>query len=296
VWKKNTVELLTTRHRDPEFVFITESRAAEYNNAFRGRYPEAQDIEKVDFDKAFAFYKNRFADVSDYTFVIVGDVDLAKLEPLVATYLASLPGKGRKDKERDVGLRKVPGVVKKTWKLGTEPKAQVTIELHGDETWTRDKERDMAILSEVVGMRLREILREDLGGTYSVSAGGAIVRAPHQERSFTISFGCAPDAVDRLISATFEEIKRLQKEGIPGDYLDKVKAQTLRARETEQRTNGYWIEWLERSYRFGDDPTLVLDPSGIIARMTSDNVKAAAKRFLDAKTYFQWVMVPAATK
>jgi hypothetical protein len=33
----------------------------------------------------------------------------------------------------------------------------------------------------------------------------------------------------------------------------------------------------------------------MIARMTSDNVKAAAKRFLDQKQYYQAVLLPAAT-
>jgi hypothetical protein len=31
----------------------------------------------------------------------------------------------------------------------------------------------------------------------------------------------------------------------------------------------------------------------MIARMTSDNVKAAAKRYLDAKQYFEPILLPA---
>ena len=63
--------------------------------------------------------------------------------------------------------------------------------------------------------------------------------------------------------------------------LAKVKETFLRARETELRNNEFWMDWLAKSYRYGDDPTLVLDTAPILARMTSDNVKAAAKRYLD---------------
>jgi zinc protease len=242
-----------------------------------------------------AFYQDRFGDVSDFTFVIVGAVDLAKLKPLVEAYLASLPGKGRKEKEKDVGARRVGGVVKQTWKLGIDQdKARVRVLFHGDEAWSRDKERDMFALDQVLSMRLREILREDLGGVYGVGAGGDISRGVRQERSFTIEFGCAPDAVDKLVKAAFDEIDVIAKQGIGATYLDKVKQTFIRDRETAMRTNRFWVDWLARSARYGDDPTIILDSKALLARITSDNVKAAAAKYLDKKKYFQAVMLPAA--
>ena len=85
-----------------------------------------------DIANAKGFTKERFGDASDFTFVIVGSVELDKLKPLVETYLASLPGKHRVEKEKDLGIRKLAGVVKKEWKLGQEPKARVQIDFHAD--------------------------------------------------------------------------------------------------------------------------------------------------------------------
>ena len=294
VWKQNFTEQLTNFMRSPQFKFSREVATALYKNQLRRKPLDPADIAKVDLDKAFAFYQDRFGDVSDFTFVIVGAVDLAKLKPLVETYLASLPGKARHEKEKDLKIRKVGGVVKTEFKLGTEPKAAVQLDFHGDEAWTRDKDRDMFILGQVLGLNLHDVLREEKGGVYGVRAGGSLARSPHQERSFTIQFGCAPDRVAELITATFDEIAKLEKDGVPQDHLDKVKEMFTRARETELRQNGFWVGWLVTSYRFGDDPTLVLDPSKMLARITSDNIKAAAKRYLDLKQYFQAVMLPAA--
>ena len=225
--------------------------------------------------------------------MIVGTVDLAKLRPLVETYLASLPAKGRHEKEQDRKIRKVAGVVKKEWKLGTEPKAAVEIDFHSEEPWTRDKDRDMYILGQVLSIRLREILREDKGGVYGVGVGGAISRAAHQERDFSISFGCDPLRITELINATFDEIAAIQKSGIGPDYLEKVKQTFSREREIQLRNNGFWIGWLSSAYTYGDDPALVLDPSKMIARMTSPNVEAAARRYLDTKQFFEPVLLPA---
>ncbi|MGE0395519.1 MAG: M16 family metallopeptidase [Kofleriaceae bacterium] len=293
-WKQAVTEQLANQRRLPEAVFGIESQELLYKKHPRRTAPVPADIEKIDLDKAIAFYKDRFGDASDFTFVIVGSFDIAKIKPLVETYLASLPAKGRKEKEKDSGIRRAGGTIKKAWPLGSEPKAQVQLSFYGDEAWSRDKDRDMFILGQVLEMRLREVLREDMGGVYGVGAGGWISRRPRGERTFNIAFGCAPDAVDKLIKATVDEIAAVAKEGATTEQLEKIKAQFLRERETQLKTNGFWVGWLSGSYRFGDDPTLVNDPSKMIARMTSDNVKAAAKKYLAKTPFFQAVLMPAA--
>ncbi|MDQ3366692.1 MAG: insulinase family protein [Myxococcota bacterium] len=293
VWKQNTAEQLANQLRVPEVQYSIKSSEVMFKGNLRRKFPQPTDIEKINVDKALAFYKDRFGDASDFTFVIVGAVDVAKLKPLVETYLASLPAKGRKEKEKDPGIRRATGVVKKSWDLGSEPKARVSITFHGTEKWTRDHDRDMFILGQALATKLRETLREDLGGVYGVGASGYLARTAHQERTFTIQFGCDPARVDELIQAAQAVIAKVAKEGVEPEYLDKIKAAFTREREVQLRSNNFWSGWLASSYRFGDDPTLVLDPTKMTARMTTEHVKAAAKRFLDGKQYYQAVMVPA---
>jgi len=293
VWRQNLKEQLLNRLRDPEVQFQIQSQAVLYQGNARRKPVGPTDVDKLDPAKAFAFYKDRFGDVSDFTFVIVGAFDTAQLRPLVETYLASLPGKGRHEKQKDLHIRKARGVVKQAWMLGQEPKARVQVLFHAEEPWTRDKDRDMYILGQVLEIRLREILREDKGGVYGVGVGGAISRAPFQERNFSISFGCDPLRVTELINAAFDEIAQVQKAGIGDEYLEKVKQTFAREREVQLRNNGFWIGWLTSAYTYGDDPALVLDPSKMIARMTSANVQAAAKRYLDTKQFFEPILLPA---
>ena len=72
----------------------------------------------MNLDKSFAFYKDRFADASDFTFVIVGSFDLPTIKPLVERYLGSLPSLHRKETGRDVGIRPPTGVVEKEVRQG----------------------------------------------------------------------------------------------------------------------------------------------------------------------------------
>jgi zinc protease len=293
-WTTNTAELLKNQERSPEFMFARESQAAEYKNNIRRTIPKGDDIAKLDLDKALAFYKDRFGDVSDFTFVIVGEFDMAKLKPMVETYLASLPGKNRHEREKDLGIRKIPGVVKKTFNFGVEPKATVRVDIHADDAWSKDKERDAYVLGQLLQNRLREVLREDKGGVYGVGVQVTIDRSPHQERSVSVGFGCAPDRVDELVTAmngVIDEVVGGKTDKL-GDYIDKIKEMYTRQRETELRQDRFWLQRLERAYRYGDDPSDIADMTKTIARMTPELIKASAKHFLDRKQVFTAVRMP----
>ncbi len=292
VWKSNFKEQLTNALRSPEVRYARASQLALYKNNLRRKPPEPDEVDKLDLDKELAFYKERFGDVSDFTFVIVGAVKLDELKPLVETYIASLPAKGRKEKEKDLKIRKVGGIVKKEFKLGSEPKASVQLDMHGLQKWTRNDERDMTILSQVLSMKLREVMREDMGGVYGVGARGRLTRSPSQERSFVIQFGCDPARVDELVKAALAGAEKLKKEDVDAETLDRVKQTFIRTRETDLRNNRFWLGWLASAYKYGDDPALVLDTKQVTDRMTPANVKAAAKKFLDTKQYYLSVMLP----
>jgi zinc protease len=292
VWKANASQMRDNMLRTPEVSFALDAQDAVWKHQLRRRSLRAADVQAVDLDKALAFYRQRFGDASDFTFVIVGAVKLDALRPLVETYLASLPAHGRKEKERDLGLRRVAGVFRKEWKRGQEPKAQVSMQFHAEEPWSRDKSRDIAILDQVLTIRLREVLREDLGGVYGVGVGGAFTRSPHPEHVFDIHFGCDPKRVEELKKATHDVIAELQHDGASEAVLEKVRAAYQRQHELDQRSNVHWARQLSGAYRYGDDPTIGVDPAPMLARMTSPLVKASAKHYLDGKQYIELVLRP----
>lgn len=292
VAKAQFVQVLTTAEHNPEYQFAKRSTDALWHDDMRHKQTEAADLEKLDAQRALAIYRDRFGNAGDWLFVIVGAVDLPTLRPLVEQYLGGLPATKRKEIEKDRKVRKVPGVVKKSWQIGQAPKARVQLDFHGDQAWTRDNDRDMHNLVQVLNLRLREVLREDKGGVYGVQVTGKIQRSPHAERSIGISFGCDPLRTEELIAATLAEIETIKQQGIAEDYLAKVRATWLRGREKELRTNRFWVGWLLTSYFYGDDATIALDANKMAERATSANVKAAAQKYLDKKQYFQAVLLP----
>jgi zinc protease len=279
-WRARETEAVKNRRLSPEGTFQEDLLLFSTQNHKRRQPVTPEMLAKVDLDKAFAFYKDRFADASGFTFVLVGTLDLDRTKKLAETYLGSLPATNKKEMWKDPKVTRPSGIAKKAVVKGSEPKSSVVLTFHGPETWSRDTDNDMRMLGEVLRMRLREILREDMGGVYGVGASGSISRRPKQEYTFTVSFGCAPDNVEKLEKAAFDEIKAIQTNGIGADYITKVKELRKRAYETSLKENGFWIRELERTYIYADDPKVILDFEAMTNKVSSDRVKAAAKKYL----------------
>jgi zinc protease len=295
-WRTREIENVKNRKLSPEATFIDELLVFSTQNHPRRRPTTPEIVEKIDLEKALGIYKDRFLDAGDFTFLFVGNIDVEKLKPLVEAYLATLPTKKRKETWRDVKVFPPGGVKTKTIEKGSEPKSLVTMTFHGTEKWTRETENDMRMLSEGLRFRLRQVLREDMGGVYGVQVSGSISRRPRQEYRFNVSFGCSPDNVDKLKQAVFDEIKAMQQSGITDDYIGKIKEARRRAHETSLKENGFWLRELERYYTYGDDPRLIPDITAMTEKVSSDKIKAAAKKYLSMKQYMLGVLKPEAPK
>jgi zinc protease len=291
-WKQDQLDWVRNRTLMPEVMFGDEMTAVQTNKHLRRLPATTAMIESVNHDKALAIYKERFADAAGFTFLFVGNIDPGKLLPLVETYLGSLPSKGRKETWKDIKIKYPTAKVTKEIKAGTEPKSFVSLTMGSLEKWTLDGERDARILSMVLRIRMREVLREDMGGVYGVSIGAWVSREPIQRKSLRVYFGCNPENVEKLRTAVFDELTKIAKDGIEPKYLEKVTEQLRRQHEVDLKENSWWLSELSDAYYYGDDIKVAQDVDAVAKRVTSDNIKASAKRFFDPKRYVLGVMRP----
>src|SRR5436305_15289182 len=115
--------ILANHRAVPEFAFSKALMSARYQDHPRRRLLTPEMIDEWNLDKSMAFYKDRFADASDFTFVFVGSFDPATIKPLVEKYLGSLPSIRRQQSWKDVGARPPPDVVVKKVEKGVHTKS-----------------------------------------------------------------------------------------------------------------------------------------------------------------------------
>jgi zinc protease len=292
-YREQLREQLTRRQAQPEAVFADRWLEVYYRNHLRRRTPDPGVAERISLDTMYRIYRERFADLSDSTFVLVGRLDNQGLRPLVEQYLATLPTRRRKESFRDVGVHPIGGVHRFTVSRGEEPKSQVRMTFNGPARWSREAEHRTASLGEALSIRLREALREDLGGTYSVAVAGYLIRKPLQRYRSEIRFGCAPENADKLLDAVKAELALVKAKGPAAEIVEKVRTGQSRALEEALRTNGYWLGMLADHARHGTDVRLILEEKKLIDALDVRGLQDAARRSFAEERLVVGVLEPA---
>jgi zinc protease len=269
----------------PQFAFSKELQTTLYQNHPRRQIMTPDKIDAMSLDRSMAFYKDRFADASDFTFTFVGSFDLATMKPLVERYLGGLPSTHRQETWKDVGARPVTGVVKKTVEKGIEPRSDTVMVFTGPFEYNQMNRVTLVAMCDVLGNRLRESLREDLGGTYSVSANPNYMKVPREEYQVTINFGSSPVRVDELVQAVFKEIAAMQAEPPTPKQLGDVREILLRNLETASKTNSFLLTNISSRYQYGEDLSTLFNLADYYNKLTPEIIQDAARRYLNTNNY-----------
>lgn len=253
---------------------------------------KVKHLERIDADRCLDLYKDRFADPGNFTFIFVGNVDEEKLKLFSEKYIGSMPSEAREETWRDRSSEPHTGVVEEVVKKGMEPKGQVRLVFEGVHLEKKHSPQAIKALEKALSIRLREALREEKGGTYGVRVIATTKQVPNPVYTFTIGFGCAPENVDELVKATFDEIDKLKKRGALTSDLEKYKEATLSKREVDLKENRFWLNAIYQYHFKGGDKA---DMAGFEKRVRSvkpKQVKKAARYILDTENYLKLVLMP----
>jgi len=285
--------MLANRAVSPQAAFSDTITVTMAQHHPRARPISAETFDAIDIDRALAIYADRFADASDFTFIIVGDFDVDSIRPLVRQYLGGMPSLNREEAGRDIGIRPPTGVISKVVRAGSEPQSQTYISFTGPFEYSDSEDHLLSSLAELLENRLLEELREALGGTYSVgvSAGGG--RDEPATYSATIRFGSSPDRADELTAAVMTAIRDIQTEGPTAAEVEKVREAQRRSRELSLRQNGFWIGSISAAYEYGDDPRDILTQNELTEALTAQNIQDTARRYLRMDNYVRVTLLPA---
>jgi zinc protease len=289
--------MLSTLAANPQSAFGDTLGVTLSQYHFRSRPFSSEILSEVDLGTGLEFFKDRFSDFSDFTFYLVGAFEPNSIRSFVETYWASLPSSGRMETPRDDGKRTPMGVIKKEVYKGVEEQSQIALIFSGESDWSMAERRRLALLKDVVEKRLREVLREDLGGTYGVSVLSNFQDKPFESFQFSISFGCAPDRVEELISNVWANIRDLQSNPPSETHLKDAKEAISRAWETGLKENGYWLTALQFYMGREMDPERILvNPAVQVDEITGADIVDAANTFLNSDRYVQVVLYPESHK
>ncbi len=284
--------LLEQRDANPTQAYSDTLQAILTQYHPRTRPLTTERLSDIDLDTALAFYRDRFADASDFTFLLVGSFELDQVEPLVTTYLASLPDRDREEMWVDIGVGNPIGVIERDVFGGMEEKARTNIVFTGPFEWNRHNRHSLNSMAEVLRIRLREVIREEMSGSYGVRVGASRRLYPRPEYSVSISFQADPKRLHELSDAVFEVLRDVQANGPTADEIAKVQETQRRAVQEGEQENGYWSSQIEFVLQNGIGWRNLLDSAEVIDSLTAGAVQAAAQRYLRMGNYVQVSLYP----
>lgn len=288
-------EIMERIDQDPRSEFGRMVIDRKYD--FHPRRPNlsAAEFENIKLERAIHIYQERFANAADFDFVFVGNFSTDSLLALAKQYLATLPASEEQETWKDSGLRLFPGTIDTLVIKGQTPKAEVMLDWHSPFDYQDQVERyHFTALRRLLDIRLREQLREELGGVYGVRLSARFRARPDTFAFVSVRFNCEPDQVDTLISRIHQEMNAIAAGEIDPDNLSKIQNGQLKAYEEALRTNNFWLGQLVNRLDTGR-PFTGLYPGkyeALVEQLDSKILAEQARRYILAGYHFQFVLLP----
>ena len=293
--KRQLNAFVANRLDKPETVFADKLEEVNTSNHYTSRPMTVERVNAIDRAKMTSFYRQRFSNAADFTFFMVGAFKVEEALPLLARYVGGLPSTGTAASDfKDLAIAFPAANQTVKVEKGREPKSETVISFFADPPGTDPMEQERALAAaDVLEIALRDILREELGQTYTVSVDLAQGLPQRGGGHVEVSFGAAPENIEKMGARVIQEVQRFQKEGPSEDLVNRAKETARRNYETQLRQNDYWLRRFQAVQMWGQDPAMIAHRVERINTVTPANVQEAFKQYFPADRMTVVTLVPA---
>lgn len=289
-YKNRAKASLENMEANPSVTFSDSLKATIYNHHPRVIRMKADMIDQINDEKVMEMYMDRFKNAGDFTFILVGNIDVEKDKNLIAEYLGALPAIDRKETFKDNHMYLRQGEYTLEFEKEQEtPKATVFVLYNGKCKYNQKNEIMMSMFGQIMDLVYTEKVREEEGGTYGVSVGGQLMKYPKETAMMQIMFETAPEKKAKLMEIIFNEMEAMGKNGPSEENLNKVKEYMLKKYHENLKENGYWLRMIDNTLYTGVDMTK--DYEKVVNSITTKDIRDFAKQLLKQKNRTEVSMI-----
>ena len=284
--KRRLSSALENQAQNPGFVFNEKVEQVNTSNHYSAKALTAADVQALDLEAMQRFYRERFANAADFTYFIVGAFTVDEITPLLEQWVATLPSTGKKTSAfRDIGVRFPARTSNEEVRKGREPRGQTVISFFADTKLDELEMHRARAAASLLGIRLRDILREELGGTYGVSVSYDNSLPLPGYGAMTVQFGSDPANIEKLTGEVLKEVERLKAQGPTAEDVARVQELERRDLETATKQNAYWIGSLQTVHMLGWDPAGITRREERIQKLSPEVLHETFKKYFPADRY-----------
>ena len=277
---------------DPSTALNDTISKVVYNNHPRAVSLEAEDFDKISYQRILDIYKERYGDASDFTFTFVGNLNVDSIRPYIEQYLATLPANGRVDKPSPDALPKImKGKLENHFSREMQtPKSSVFQLYSGKSEYNLKNLLTASLLSQILDLVYTETIREAEGGSYGVYAGVSLSDFPKGQTTLQVFFDTDPEKWENMVRIVDEEIQRIATEGPKSEHLTKSRDNMLKRHNERLQENSYWLNVIDSYYFRGMDA--YTNYKETLESITADDIKKFMSDFISQGNCVEVVMGP----
>jgi zinc protease len=292
----NAKEMLKTTieksSRDPKYRFNKELMQFYFQHHPRVQFDTVESIKALDETEMLSLYQDRFSDLNNFHFTIIGDINSSQIKSLITRYLGDLPINDRNESFIDRHYDYLKGYQQFIRYYSHDNIATVSLLYRSRLTYTTRHAMALVMMHDILNIRLRNLIREEKSGVYGISAQGRISRELKNRAVSTIHFSCDPKRRLELMDAIKQQITLLKQKGVTAEEIASIQQKYLVSYKTNLKSNRYWLTKMMNSYKFHEPMQNILTVPERIQSITAAEIQEVA-RIIYGNDLLESVLLPA---
>ena len=281
-YKKKELERWENEKELPAYTLRKDFFKAFYEEHPRRFFKTGEILNQINLKDLQEIYQDRFGDVSNFSFIFVGDFDVLEFEDYAKKYIGSLPATFQKESFDDHGIR----LNKK--KVFVEFKEDNAVKSHQSRYYSRNfvnnpKNRQMcSILMDVLRELLKDEIREKDNLVYSISSNLVdISKYPEEVFTLSISYESNPKNVELINQKIDKVLEKISKGDLDLQVFKEKKLGLVERYKYNLNKNYYWTYAINEYLQNKEPIDNILDIENSINTITVQEVIDLAKKIFN---------------
>ena len=264
---------------------VAQFKAGEVvsGNNPRFAFPSEAELEAVSADRARALIADEFA-TAPIEIAVVGEFDVDQAIAAVASTFGSLPPRATQV-EVHAERRKAAFTNDRSERVLTHAGApdQALAQTYWPTTDDGDaqEEATLELLARVMRLEMTDTIREQLGASYSPSAGSSMSDIYDGYGTFSTSVIVEPSQADEVFGVVDQLADKLRSAPVDADTLDRARKPLLEQIAQARKNNGWWLGVADDAQLDAGRLDRIRTQEDRYHAVTPQMLQQAAQRYLD---------------
>lgn len=241
------------------------------------------EIDAMELSALEAILKDRFNNLSDFTFYFTGAVDEVDFKQLVTRYL----GCGKKAKRENWKICKtnpLKGDHTFVLEVGSDPKATVTYVVGAPFEMNINNTTLLQAMSPLISNKLFQRIREELHLVYDIRMNLKFQAVPYSRADYEITFQCDPKDSERICTEINNIFASVAAHGPSKEDLEGIRGMMLHSKKMYGYDDSFRLGMIRsHDQYYNNDYVQQLSNLDFIAKMTNTDMTGILSQILNSK-------------